>query len=266
MDRADGEGLVISILLHGGLIAGVWWLSRQAPPPPPKPMNAPIEVSLADDVGLVSAAPEASTEPPATQVAPEAGPVEPDAAEQPADTPEPPVKKPDQPKPMPDPVAPPAKPKPPTTASGGKPGTRSVAPTGRLGDDLIKGLTDQPSPGKSTKPQATMTGEARQNIGSAIARQVQPCVDRQVSPGPGSERIRAIVTLNLNPDGSLAGPVRIVDHDGVDDDNERYIRRVDDAVRAVFAGCSPLRNLPPELYDVPNGWRSFTLRLRINPR
>ena len=107
-----------------------------------------------------------------------------------------------------------------------------------------------------------MTGPALANITSAIVRQVKPCADRQVIPAPEASQILAIVQLRLNPDGSLAG-MRILRHEGVTDANERYVSRVDDAVEAIFAGCTPIRGLPPELYDVPRGWRSITFRYRL---
>ena len=61
----------------------------------------------------------------------------------------------------------------------------------------------------------------------------------------------------------LAAPPRVVNHSGVDDDNGRYLDRVDDLAVATFTGCAPLKGLPPELYDVQNGWRNFTLRYKL---
>ncbi|MGI4947684.1 MAG: hypothetical protein ACRYHC_03180, partial [Janthinobacterium lividum] len=85
----------------------------------------------------------------------------------------------------------------------------------------------------------------------------------QVTPGPGAERIRVSINLKLNRDGSLAAAPRVVNHDGVDDDNRRYLDRVDDLGIAAFTGCSPLRGLPDDLYDVPGGWRNITLRYKL---
>ena len=135
----------------------------------------------------------------------------------------------------------------------------------RLGEDFRKGLVDTPArtPPSAAAPGAVMNAKAAADIGSAILRQVQPCADRQVIPGPGAERIRVSINLKLNRDGSLAAPPRIVNHDGIDTDNRRYLDRVDDLAIATFTGCSPLRGLPPALYDVPNGWRSFTLRFNL---
>lgn len=270
LSRSEAAGITVAVAAHVLLFG---FLSLQyLYPPAPKPDPQPIEVSLTDDVGIQSAAPEINHEPPKTQIAPEQGPVEPEEPV-PAEPSEPePVRKPEpkpEPKPLPDPKAkPPEKTQKPATRSNSAQPAKPAPPrksTGLLGDEFEKGLTETRTPGKSDKPQASMTGQAKQNIGSAIVRQVQPCADRQVFPGPGAEKIRATVSLSLNRDGSLASPVTITGHDGVDDSNERYVRRVDDAVRAIFAGCSPLRGLPAELYDVPGGWRSFKLNYRLKP-
>jgi hypothetical protein len=49
----------------------------------------------------------------------------------------------------------------------------------------------------------------------------------------------------------------------VDDDNRRYVDRVEDLAIATFVGCAPLRGLPAGLYAVPGGWRLFTLRYKL---
>ena len=134
----------------------------------------------------------------------------------------------------------------------------------RLGDDFLKGLSDQPSKSKTVAAPATKVGaQALANIASAILRQVQPCANRQVTPGPGAERIRVTINLKLNRDGSLAAKPRVIGHEGVDADNGQYVDRVDDLAIATFVGCSPLQGLPDELYDVQNGWSNFSLRYKL---
>ncbi|HEV2816004.1 MAG TPA: cell envelope biogenesis protein TolA, partial [Allosphingosinicella sp.] len=115
----------------------------------------------------------------------------------------------------------------------------------------------------TTPPAAAMSARAAADIASAIARQVQPCADRQVYPGPGSERIVTPIMLSLNPDGSLKGRPRVGQQRGIDDENRRYAQRVADLAVNAFVSCSPLRGLPPELYDVPRGWSNFTLNYRL---
>jgi hypothetical protein len=188
---------------------------------------------------------------------------------------------PPRPRPAPAPKAAPAKsapakaapartaaPKRTVTASrgtGGTAGAPASRPRGsRLGDDFLKGLSAEPSRSTNPNPPAARVGaQAAANIGSAILRQVQPCANRQVNPGPGAERIRVAINLRINRDGSLAARPVVRGHTGVDDDNSRYVARVDDLAIATFVGCAPLRGLPPELYDVPGGWSNFTLRYKL---
>ena len=110
---------------------------------------------------------------------------------------------------------------------------------------------------------ARMSASAAADIASAIARQVQPCADRQVDPGPGASRIVTAVNLRLNRNGSLSGRPRVTGQTGIDDENRRYADRVADLAIRSFVECAPLRGLPAELYDVPNGWRNFTMRYRL---
>jgi outer membrane biosynthesis protein TonB len=152
-----------------------------------------------------------------------------------------------------------------TKGSGSTAEAKTSRPRGsRLGDNFLRGLSADPSPSKSEAPKAAKLGaQAAANIGSAILRQVQPCANRQVTPGPGAERIRVTINLKLNRDGTLKSRPTISDHAGVDDDNRRYVARVDDLAIATFVGCSPLRGLPDDLYDVQNGWSNFSLRYKL---
>ena len=293
MDRAERTGLGVAAVGHVILFAALSasFLAKPKDLAPPS-----MSVSLVPDVALEATAPPA-TEAPAASVAPEAGPPEdaapPAAPIETAPEPAPPVKTvapapPPRPapvaKPQPRPSAAPAPPKqqapakpapaaktPPKPAA--KPGTgKTVASTQTrprgaiLGNDFLKGIVaDRAAPEAKgeTAPAATMSAKAAADIGSAIIRQVQPCADRQVVPGPGAERIRVAIRLSINRDGSLAGRPQVVGHDGVDDGNARYVDRVDDLAIATFVGCAPLKGFPPELYAVPRGWKLFTLRYKL---
>lgn len=270
MNRTEGAGLTVALIGHLALF-GVLSVGFLATPNPMKLKPQPIEVTLADKVALESAAPVISDEPQKVDFAPELTPGAPQPA--PAEPePEPEAAKPNPAPPKPAPAPKPdTKPQPPSKPVKAPANPNPKPQPNRKPnldlDSVIKDIRGGgPKPNTATNPNppaAVMSAAAAANIGSAIQRQVQPCADRQVSPGPGAERIRAVVNLRINRDGSLAAPPRITGHDGIDDSNERYVTRVDDAVRAIFAGCSPLRGLPLELYDVPNGWKSFTLRYRL---
>ena len=298
MERTEKIGLAGAVVGHAILfgVLAVGFLSR---PPAEQLKPKPIEISLVPDVAVELQAPPAVEEP-AQSRAPEPAPPEdsppPEPVPAPKPQPAPPAKPPEPvpaPAPKPAPKAPPppkkqpvAKPekKEPTKAAPAKVATApakqpSVAkgtgsnPVGKkpkaggfvLDQETLKGLSAAPSKSKApTPPGATMNAQAAADIGSAIKRQVQPCADRQVNPGPGASRIIVTIRLQLNRDGSLNGRPTVSDqHSGVDAENSRYVDAVDRNAIAAFMGCAPLRGLPPELYDVPRGWKTFSLRYKL---
>ena len=97
----------------------------------------------------------------------------------------------------------------------------------------------------------------------AIARQIQPCADRQVNPGPGANEIVTVLNLKLNQDGTLAATPRMVRQSGVTGENDRYSQRVVDLGIAAFKGCSPLK-LPAEYYSTPaGGWNNINYNWQL---
>ncbi len=293
MDRSDAAGLAIAVVVHGAIFA-LLSASFLLNPKPVKSLEDPVEVSLVDEVGLVATAPQ-SRVPPAESRAPDAGPPEDAAPPQPQAAAPAPV----PPPPQPDPVPPPkpaekAKPqlkrptpespqkaakappkreatpvtpaKPTRTASTGTdPASTKPRPRGsRLGDDFLKGLSDRPSTSRSVTPRAAVIdAKALASIQDAISRQIQPCADRQVNPGPGANEIVTVLNLRLNPDGTLAATPTMVRQSGTDGEAGRYARRVIDLGVAAFKGCSPLR-LPPEFYETPNGgWNNINYKWQL---
>lgn len=260
MDRAEAAGFGVAtaghLVLLAALTLGLATL-RDAPP-----ASAPIEVSFVEDIAAVSASPQPALEPPAPAQAPDPGPPE-EAAPLPSAAPAPPQPA-LRPAPSPDRARPEPARQPPAAAQrpAEQPRERVRAP--RIGDDILKGIGRDPAPSRAqTPPGATMSAQAAADIGAAIQRQIQPCADRQVDPGPGASRIVTAVNLRLNRDGSLAARPRVLRQTGVDDGNRRYADRVADLAIAAFTGCSPLRGLPAELYDVPRGWSNFTMNYRL---
>jgi len=243
MDRIEVTGVGVALVGHAALLAALTFGLTMAANPPAMPDA--MEVSFVEEVGLAAAAPEPATEPAAAARALVMGPAE-DAAPTPAPAP-------------PEPRAAVA-PQPRQTA----PGTRGAAPqTRRRALDIdLDGVSDGPGRVRGP-PAAAMSAAAAADIGSAIVRQVQPCADRQVDPGPGASRIVTPISLRLNRDGSLATRPRVGQQRGLDDENRRYAQRVADLAVNAFVSCAPLRGLPQELYDVPRGWSNFTLNYRL---
>lgn len=265
-----------------------------APPPEPAAEPAP-EPEPAPPAPQPRPAPPKPTPPkpappkPAPAPAPKPAPVKP----QPRPKPKPAAEAPAKPSPKPAPAKQPAKPAPaapaktaskapsapaksaakPSSASkpaaakgsGSSETAKTAKPRGsRLGSDFLAGLTSDPSPSKSTAPRAAkIDGRAMASIVQAIARQIQPCADRQVNPGPGANEIVTTLNLRLNEDGTLAATPRMVRQSGVTDENERYKQRVVDLGVAAFKGCSPLK-LPPEYYSTPSGgWNNINFQWKL---
>ena len=116
-----------------------------------------------------------------------------------------------------------------------------------------------------TAPQSLSPAEVSQmlHVAQTILHDIQPCANRQTSPGPGAERIAVMMRLHLARDGGLAEAPHIVGHGGVNADNERYVAQVDANAVASLVECAPLRGLPTESYDGPNGWSHFTMRYKL---
>ena len=248
IDRSEISGVAVSVAIHAGLIAVLWQLVPPAPPKP-EPATGEFQVTLSDDVGLVSAAPDPSDEPPAQAAQGEPQPEE--AAPDPQAEPDP---------------RPTSRPTTRPTNSQTPRSRTTPVPTGNVTDpSKSNGPSTDPVPGRGDRSEAEMTGPALANIITAIQRQVQPCANRQMVPAQEATQILTTVQLKLNRDGSFAG-LTIVAREGVTDENRRYVARVDDAIESIFAGCTPIRNLPPELYDVPRGWRQIKFKYRLRQR
>ena len=262
MDRAEARGFGVSVLGHALLAYACYWVASGTTIPLAQPST--FEVSYVDEVGLTAASPEPAPTAQAS-VAPEvAAPEEAAPAPAPAPVAEP-TPAPPRAAPRPAPSqerARPAPPAPPRPNRQQGSGTAQRNSGSLLGSDLLRGIGNDRN-ARSNSPPAQMTGQARANIAQAIQRQVQPCADRQIDPGPGANRITTEISLSLNADGSLASRPRAGRQSGIDDENRRYAARVADLAIASFVGCAPLRGLPADLYDVPSGWRRFTLRYRL---
>jgi outer membrane biosynthesis protein TonB len=289
MDRAVATGFGIATAGHVALFA-ILSLSLAVTRLPP-PQSPPIEVSFVKDVGLTNSAPQPNPAPPAQSAAPETGPPEiaapeplPPAPMPPAPAPAPPPRAVETPAPKPTPKPAPAKPAPPKAVakpappaakpSPAKPvpqptesrsGTTRATHGSHLSADILKGIGSDPTPSQSQQaPAAVMSAEALAGIQAAIARQIQPCANRQVNPGPGANQIRVKLDLHLNRDGSLARTPAVVGTSGVTAENGRYEDRVKDLAIAAYKGCAPLHGLPDDLYQTPNGgWAHFSMYYKL---
>jgi hypothetical protein len=204
-----------------------------------------MEVEFVEDVGLTSAAPQSIAVPPPSSRAPEIGEAEPTE-------PVPAIR----PTPAPTIVPTPAKPRQPA-----KPAPR----VSELDDNFLKGVSDDLAPraGPAKRAAPTFSDTARASIASSIARQAQPCADRQPFLGEGADQIQVYLKLYFTRSGRLVRPPQISSMSGPAEARSRYGELLEDQVRRIFAECSPFR-LPADLYDTDDGgWKETTLRYRV---
>lgn len=142
----------------------------------------------------------------------------------------------------------------------GRAGTRKRG----LDRDILAGV-DSASERKADKPAApAISANAMAAIQAAIKKQIQPCANRQVNPGPGANRILVKLNLKLNKDGSLASAPRVVSTSGVDDENSRFAKRVADLAIAAYTGCAPMKGLPVDLYrTAKGGWNNVNMNYKL---
>ncbi|MDE1918165.1 MAG: hypothetical protein KGJ57_09015 [Sphingomonadales bacterium] len=278
--KSEMAGLAVALAGH---VALVWVLAmaHAHPPVPPSRMT----VTLSDDVGLQSTSP--SKEQAAPDLAPQLGEAQPEEQSAPP-RPEPvrpvpvPQPRPEPVKPRPEPVKPQPvarpepkpQPKPPVhkpepskqapkddpvgraiAAREGHAATKGVKeakPTtkhaggSRLGADFLKGLSAQGA-GKAQTPPGQVAGPAvRASLAGAIARALKP--NWFVPQGVDTDQLVTVLSFDLNRDGSLAGPIRVVTQSGITDSNRAQAHiHAENAIRAVKL-AAPFA-LPPEYYD-----------------
>jgi hypothetical protein len=236
--REERLGIGIAVVAHVALVAALVIEARRDVPviPPAERMT----VSLADDVSLESTAPkpsQASQAAVAPVLAPESEPIP-----APVTKPVPhPIDTPVQKEASKAPAKPQPQPKPVPKQGGGS----------RIGADFLKGIGADERAGTGT-PAAAFGEAERASLQGAINRQLKPFWK---SPeGVDVEKLDTTLTWDLNPDGSLNGPPRLVGQTGKTASNApQQGRHVEQAIRAVQL-AAPFK-LPPQFYD---HWKRLT--------
>lgn len=262
LSREEKVGLLLAGTAHVAL--AVLLITQR---PDPKPLTPPerITVSLAEDVGLDSTAPDPSPDP-AAAMAPDLAPL-----------PQPPVTT-----PPPPPVRPTARPTPTPTPRA----TRSARPTPTPTATRSARPTPTPSASRSARPSPTpsatrsggapsvgadfldgatnTTGDRGQAADRPSAQQqasIDAAIIRQLKPhwnppsGLDVDRLVTVVRFRLNRDGTLDGsPELLGETRGITDSNRTQVaRHREQAIRAVRL-AAPF-DLPERFYS---GWRVVT--------
>lgn len=235
LDRAERTGFGIAVVGHVLLFAALstGYLAMRTPIPPKR---QPIEVSLVDEVGLESGAPELSNAPPAPKLGEIEGPVEP---LRPTPVPTPPEAAPAPPQPRQSAVPAPgqAKPVPPRIAQR--------PTTGRL-KGLLNGLADNDSDSRSTAPPAaTITPAVQSSLAAEVRRQLKP--HWKAPTGADAEQLRTELRISLARDGTVTN-IEFLRQTGITPSNRvQAPLHKEQAIKAVRL-ASPFQ-LPAEYYD-----------------
>lgn len=258
IDRREGTGIGLALLGHAVLF-GLLTVGFLATPNPQKLEPTPIEISLTDEVGLKSEAPVIEREAPAERLAEVPAPPELDTPP-PVERPEPePVVRPDPAPPRAEPRPTPRRPEPqkaePKKASAApkaepKPTRREARPTGRL-SGIVDGLTDQPSKGKATRPQASQIGaNVKASLAAEVLRQIKPYW--KPPSGADSDKLRTRVVVRLNEAGEIVGEPRVTQTGVTPSNRAQAALHRERAVRAVEL-AAPFK-LPAEYYEA---WKTI---------
>ena len=236
--RDESLGLALALVAHAGLICWLVWQPAPASLPPLERMT----VTISDDLGPVSTAPQIQPD----EAAPDKGPVIGEAPPPPV-----PLTKPEPVQPQPQPrsaVPQPAKAAPaPAPRQPARPVTKSGASA--FDNSFASGVPGAPANGKAKTPPAAQASAQQVSawtslIGSRVRGPWNSC---SVS-GLDTQNLRAVVRFTLGRDGSVLS-ISDPEVSGISPSNQPQVRPFRDcAVRAIKL-AAPFPGLPGEFYD-----------------
>lgn len=251
MERAEKIGLGVAAGGHVALLGVLSFSLIGGPDDSFKPK--PIEVMIADEVGLESAAPDPAKLPPATSVAPQLGP--PDPAELTQPDPAELTELPDV-RPTPARDRPAARPKPePKVAAREKPKTKAPPkpkpadkPKGsRLGKDFLKGVTDTAS---TSRNQNIAAEKASSAAVASLERELYRLIKQRWRPptGADAELLRTKVTARLDRNGQIVGTPTATTT-GITASNRSQVAIHKERAIAAVRLAAPYTTFPEKFYD-----------------
>lgn len=255
LTREEGLGLALAALGHAALV----WVLVTAKPPETLPPVERVSVTLSDEVGAVSTAPDPTANP-APDKGPELGEPAPAPEPEPAPVPQPKASAVPPPRPAPAVKTPPKPPqqaqKPPTKWPFAPPGqatkTPAKTPPPKSGASVLdpnfgKGLTG--GTGKAKTPPATQASAQQvASWSSLIGSKVRSPWNSCPVSGLDVSKLKAVVRFTLDQSGRILAIEEPV-ITGVTDTNRAQVRPFRDcAVRAIKL-AAPFSGLPPEFYD-----------------
>jgi type IV secretory pathway VirB10-like protein len=250
MEKAEKIGLGIAAVGHVALFGALSFSILSSTNDAFR--NKPIEVMIADEVGLESAAPNPAMVTPATSVAPELGAPEESSIVEPEPLPEPPKAE-AKPKPAaaPAPVSREPRRKPDKPASvaktESKPKPKPKPRGSRLGDDFLKGVTDASSVSRNQNIAAEKASAATV---ASLERELYRLVKQKWRPptGADAELLRTKVTARLDPNGRIIGTPTATTT-GITPSNRSQVEIHQERAIAAVQLAAPFTTFPEKYYD-----------------
>ena len=250
MEKAEKIGLGIAaaghVALFGALSLSVLSSTNDAF------RNKPIEVMIADEVGLESAAPDPAMITPATSIAPELGAPEESSFVEPEPLPEPPkaeAKPTPASKPAPVSREPRRRPDKQTSvaAAESKPVPKPKPRGSRLGDDFLKGVTDAPSVSRNQNIAAENASPAAV---ASLERELYRLIKQKWRPptGADAELLRTTVTARLDSSGKIIGRPTATTT-GITPSNRSQVDIHQERAIAAVQLAAPFTTFPEKYYD-----------------
>ncbi|MEQ8741812.1 MAG: outer membrane biosynthesis protein TonB [Parasphingorhabdus sp.] len=251
MEKAEKIGLGIAaaghVALFGALSLSILSSTNEAF------RNKPIEVMIADEVGLESAAPDPAMITPATSVAPELGAPEESSFVAPEPLPQPPkaeAKPTPAVKPAPVSREPRRRPDKPTSVAPKaepKPKPQPKPRGSRLGDDFLKGVTDAPSVSRNQNIAAEKASPAAV---ASLERELYRLIKQKWRPptGADAELLRTTVTARLDSSGRIIGRPTATTT-GITPSNRSQVEIHQERAIAAVQLAAPFTTFPEKFYD-----------------
>ncbi|GAB5351486.1 energy transducer TonB [Qipengyuania sp. 483] len=252
--REERTGLIAAVALHLLVLAGLVFQALQEPPPIIKPER--MVVSLAEDVGLESTAPDPVPE--------SAAAIAPTLSDAPAPTPEileapsePVVERPtpkvNSPVPAPAPKPQPRREKPRETAKPQpKPKATEKGGGSAIGSDFLAGAGDSTTTSETRTPASQIGADATASLRQAINRQIKP--HWSAPSGVDAEKLISVVSWRLDEEGRLSGSptCKTLPESITESNRPQASLHCERALRAVRQ-AAPF-DLPIKYYE---GWKSI---------
>ncbi|MGB7373028.1 energy transducer TonB, partial [Pontixanthobacter sp.] len=137
---------------------------------------------------------------------------------------------------------------PPRTSPPAPPAAARRSGGNRVGADFLPGSGESTTTAETRAPASNFGPSERAALGSAIRRQLRPHWSGRAPQGLEAEQLVTVLSWEMNPDGSLKGPPRVLSQSGITDANRAQAQRhAEIAIRAVQL-AAPF-DLPEEFYD-----------------